>query len=357
MDTADTHRSEKHGLEPGTLTYIGRIRTDKVRMKIIYFDATTFEQKEIESAEECRPYLEKKEGVLWLDIEGVHDVEQMKHVSEVFALHPLMMEDILNTTQRPKFEDYDEHLCLVIKMLAIQGQTKHVLQEQVSFVLSEYFLISFQEGIEGDCFDTIRLRLPSLKYKARCLKADYLLFLLLDSIVDDYFSVLELLGNSFQELEKKQFNPDDFKNLPIKYYRLKTELLDVRKVAWPLREITNKLASTRSNQINERSDIYFRDVHDHTIQIVDSIELYREMLTELQNIYISGLSLRMNDVMKVLTMFSAIFIPLTFIVGVYGMNFEFMPELHQKYAYWVVWAVMIAISSVMILYFKRKQWL
>lgn len=357
MNTEDTHRSAKYGLDPGTFTYVGRHRTDSVRFKVIYFDADTFEQKEIFSAEECKPYLQKEGGVLWLDIEGVHDVEQMKLVSEVFCLHPLMMEDILNTTQRPKFDDYDDSSFVVLKMLTIQPVTRHIFQEQVSFVLGKNFLISFQEGIEGDCFDNIRLRLPNHKYKGRRLGADYLLFLLIDSVVDDYFNVVELLGNNFQELEKKQFNPEDYKNLPIRYYRLKTELLDVRKVAWPLREITNKLESTRSGQINERTDVYFRDVHDHAIQIVDSIELYREMLTELQNIYISGLSLKMNDIMKFLTMFSAIFIPLTFIVGVYGMNFEFMPELHEHYAYGIVWAVMICISFTMIIYYRHKKWL
>lgn len=357
MHTLEFKRSAKHGLDPGSLTYVGRARSTKISFKIIYFNEQSFEQKAIFSAEECRPYLNKEGGVLWLDIEGVHDAEQMKIVGEVFHLHPLLMEDVLNTTQRPKFDEYDETAFVVLKMLTTQPSSGHFLQEQVSFVIGRNFVISFQEGIEGDCFNGIRNRLPNPKYKARKLCSDYLLFLLIDSVIDEYFCILDMIETRFQELEKIHLSSEESNSLPIKYYKLKTDLLDIRKVAGPLREITNKLDSKRSNQINEHTDIYFRDIHDHTIQIVDNLEMYREMLTELQNIYISGLSLKMNDIMKFLTIFSVIFIPLTFIVGVYGMNFEFMPELHQRNAYWIVWGVMIMISAGMILYFRRKKWL
>ena len=347
-------RSKKKGLAPGTLVYIGEQKIDQIRITLIDYDKKGFQEKKIENIEECFPFKDKP-TITWINIDGLHDTCIIEKIGKHFDLHPLVLEDILNTGQRPKFEDLDKYIFVVGKMMYYDDQENETKTEQISFILGQNFVISFQEKL-GDVFDPIRERIRQAKGRIRKEKADYLLYALLDSIVDNYFIILEKVGDKIENLEEivvKSPEPASLQTI----HALKREMIFLRKSVWPLREVINNLGKTDSKLIQSSINIYLRDIYDHTIQIIDTVETFRDMLSGLHDTYLSSISNKMNEIMKVLTIFAAIFIPLTFIAGIYGMNFQFMPELSWRWGYFAVWGVILTVGITMIIYFKKKKWL
>ncbi len=347
-------RSSKAGLPPGTLVHVGEKRVETVRITFIDYDEQSFEEKQVTKIEECLK-LKNTPTVSWINIDGIHDIELIEKLGKGFELHPLILEDILSTGQRPKFEDYEKYIFIVLKMLSFSEENQSVEAEQVSLILGPNYVISFQERI-GDVFENIRDRIRNAKGRIRKMGPDYLAYALIDAIVDNYFVILERLGEKIESMEEEVIGDPTEKTVQ-QIHSLKRQMIALRKSIWPLRELIGGIQKSESSLINETTDIYMRDVYDHTIQIIDTIESFRDMVSGLLDIYLSSLSNKMNAVMKVLTIIATLFIPLTFVAGIYGMNFEYMPELKLKWAYGAVWLVMITIAVIMLFYFRRKKWL
>ena len=349
-----TKRSQKAGLPPGTLIHIGERKTEKPRIRIIDYNEEQVEEKEAKTIEECFPFKDKP-TVTWINIDGIHQVDIIEKLGSYFGLHPLLMEDILNTEQRPKMEDFGDYIFFVLKMLYLGDNKEEMEAEQVSLILGSNFVISFQER-EGDVFAPVRDRIRKHKGRIRKAGSDYLAYALLDAIVDNYFLILENVGEKIEDTEQRlAIKPDPETLMSIR--ELKKEMIFLRKSIWPLREVINGLDRSESPLIHESTNAYLRDVYDHTIQIIDTVESFRDMISGMLDIYLSSLSNKMNEVMKVLTIFASIFIPLTFIAGLYGMNFRFMPELEWQWGYFAVLFVMVLAGGSMLLYFRRKKWL
>ncbi len=347
-------RGKKIGLPPGTPVFVGERKIEKAKITIIDYDEKQFQEKEAKTIEECFPFKDTP-TVTWINIDGVHQVDVIENIGRYFELHPLILEDIMNTEQRPKIEDFERYIYIVLKMLYYDEKENETKIEQVSLILGENFVISFQE-MEGDIFGHTRERIRNGKGRIRKMGADYLGYTLLDAIVDNYFIILEKLGGRIEELEDKLVNdprPDTLHEI----HKLKREMIFLRKSVWPLREVINILERGESPLIQKSTLIYLRDVYDHTIQVIDQVETFRDMVSGMHDTYLSVISNRMNEIMKVLTIIATIFIPLTFIVGIYGMNFKFMPELEWRWAYFVVWFVVVVIAIFMLIFFKRKKWL
>ncbi len=341
------------GLPPGALIHIGEKKTERVRIRVINYDENQLLEKEIKKVEECLPFKEKP-TVTWINIEGIHQVNVLKKISDCFSLHPLVMEDILDTEERPKMEYYEDYIFIVLKMVYTEEEDSKVGYEQVSLVLGPNFVLSFQEK-EGDVFEPVRERIRN-KGRIRKQGADYLTYSLVDAIVDGYFIVLEKLGERIEFVEEKLLTNPTSQNLQ-EIHELKREIMLLRKSVWPLREIISGLERGESPLIQKSTAVYLRDVYDHVIQIIDTIETLREMLTGMLDIYLSSISNKMNEVMKVLTVIATIFIPLTFVAGVYGMNFEYMPELKWRWGYPLVLLVMLAVGISMLIFFRKRKWL
>jgi len=346
--------SNKVGLPPGTLVHIGEKRTEKVKITIIDYDETHFQEKEVETIEECFPFKDKP-TVTWINIDGLHEVEIIEKIGKHFEIHPLVLEDILNTGQQPKMEDLEQYVIVILKMLLYDEETKEIKPEQVSLILGPNFVITFQER-EGDVFDPIRDRLRKAKGRITKMKADYLAYSLIDTIVDHYYVVLEKLGEWIEGLEEELVTNPTHETLQT-IHTLKRELIFLRRSVWPLREAVISLERGESALIHESTGIYLRDVYDHTIQVIDTIETFRDMVSGMLDVYLSSLSNRMNEVMKVLTIIATIFIPLTFVAGIYGMNFKYIPELEFHWGYAASLILMGIIALVMLLYFRNKRWL
>ncbi len=348
-------RSKKAGLPPGSLIHIGEKRTEKVKITVIDYDEAHFQEKEMEAVEECFIFKEKP-TVTWINVDGVHKVEILEKLGSCYDIHPLILEDILNTDQRPKVEDRGHYLYIVLKMFYFNEKGNGIVTEQISMILGQNFVFSFQEGIEGDVFNPVRERLRSGKGKIRKAGADYLAYSLIDAIVDNYFIILERLGEKIESLEEKLvINPTTEVLKTI--HALKRELLFLRKSVWPLREVISAMERGESALINDSTLIYLRDIYDHTVQVIDTIETFRDMVAGMLDIYLSSISNRMNAVMKVLTVIATIFMPLTFLAGIYGMNFKYMPELEWRLGYPLLWLIMGVIAGVMLIYFSKKKWL
>jgi magnesium transporter len=347
-------RSKKAGLPPGTLVHIGEQKVEEVRITVIDYDEAHFQEEEIATVEECFLFKDKP-TVTWINVDGIHEVEVLELLGDCFGLHPLVLEDILNTDQRPKMEDFDDYLFVVLKTFSYNDQSDELEPEQISLILGPSSVMSFQER-EGDVFNPIRERVRSNKGRIRRMGADYLAYSLLDSIVDHYFIVLEQVGEKVEFLEEELVThptPETLQTI----HNLKRDMIFLRKSVWPLREVIGALERGESSLIKESMGIYLRDVYDHTIQVIDTIETFRDMISGMLDIYLSSVSNRMNEVMKVLTIIATIFIPLTLIAGIYGMNFKYMPELGWRWGYPVVWLVMLVIGILMLVYFRRKKWL
>lgn len=341
-------------MPPGSLVHIGEKRTEAALVGVLDYDASGLEEKSFQKVEECLPYLNPA-GVTWVNVEGVHDVEVIRTLGDHFAFHPLVMEDIVNTVQRPKIEDYDGYLFIVIRMLRPQ-QGAEFASEQLSLILGNNYLLTFQEGIRGDVFDSVRERIRTSKGKIRSMGADFLCYSLIDAIVDSYFSVLEELGEQIVDVEE-QLTLSPGRETLHRISDLKKEIIFLRRAVWPLRETISFLERGDSHLLTEATKLYFRDIYDHVIQVMDTVETYRDLLAGMLDLYLSSISNRTNEIMKFLTVIGMIFLPLTFLVGVYGMNFRNMPELEWHYGYYLLWALMLALSLAMIVFFRKKKWL
>lgn len=345
--------SDKHGQPPGTMVYTGKLTDEPLRITLIDYDAERMEEVTDAKIEDCLPF--KDAGtVTWINIDGLNDTSVIAKVGSTFGIHPLVLEDILHTNQRPKLEDNIDYLFLVVRMLYMAPGNSEVLSEQVSFILTDHGLITFQE-MAGDVFDGIRDRIRNNHGRVRKMGADYLLYALMDAIVDNYFLIMEATGEKIEDIEQAMMvDPDSI--LLNELYGMKRELLYIRKAVWPLREAIGGLERGESELFKEATTAYLRDLYDHTIQVIDSVETFRDMLSGVQDLYLSSMGQKTNQVMQVLTMIATIFIPLTFIAGVYGMNFEHMPELHWKYGYLGVWIIMLILTAGMVVFFRRKKW-
>jgi magnesium transporter len=348
-------RSIKGGLPPGALVHIGERKASETKVKVFTYNATYVVEQTVETIESCFP-LEDRTGVTWIDVDGLHDTEALGILGEHLGLHPLVVEDILNTEQRPKLEDHGEYIFVVLKSLYhVDEKNGQPEIEQISLVLGANYVLSFQER-EGDEFEPIRDRIRTNEGRIRKAGADYLAYSLIDLIVDQYFVVLERFGDEIEALEEELIAKPTTETLHA-IHQLKREMAFLRKSMWPLREVISGLERSESLLIHESTRLYLRDVYDHTIQVIDVVETFRDMLSGMLDIYLSSVSNRMNEVMKVLTIISTLFMPITFIAGVYGMNFRHMPELEWPWAYPLVWITMLVIAALMIVYFRRRKWL
>ena len=327
----------------------GKQKDQQVSIDLIQYNAKNFSRKNLNEDE-----LVNRKGFLdWVNVNGISDASKIKKIGGIFDLHHLVLDDIVSVKQRPKIEDYDNYLFCVLKMIYYSKQKLRT--EQISIVLGKDYVISFQEK-EGDVFDDVRNRIETEKSKIRKNGTDYLMYSLMDSIIDNYFLVLENIGEKIEKIEKVLLvrpSPETLSQI----YSLKRTLIYLRKSVWPLREVINKILRDENKLIKQETKIYYRDLYDHTIQVIDTIESYRDMSAGMLDIYLSSLSNKMNEVMKVLTIIATIFIPLTFLAGVYGMNFRYMPELNNQFSYPVIWCVMLLVAVIMIYYFRRKKWI
>ena len=344
----------KAGASPGTLVHIGEQKVDDTRITLIDYDEAHLQERVLDGIEEAFP-LKDLPTVTWINIDGLHEIDIIEKVGQHFNIHPLVLEDIVNTGQRPKTEEFEDFIYVVLKMLHYNENSGEISSEQFSLVLGPDFLISFQE-IQGDVFKTVRERIRKPKTRIRKAGCDYLAYALIDAVVDNYFLILEKLGENIETLEEDLLenpSPETLQTL----HEMKREMIYLRKQIWPIREMINSLVKGESSLVNESTSLFFRDIYDHTIQIIDTIESFRDILSGMLDIYLSTLSNKMNEVMKVLTIIATIFIPITFVAGIYGMNFKFMPELEWRWGYVMVWAIIVVVVGIMIGFFKKKQWL
>jgi magnesium transporter len=345
--------SSKVGLPPGSIVHVGEQKIEKVKITLTEYDENNVDSCEINSIEEIEPYTDTPQ-VTWVNVCGLHETEFIKQIGEKFNIHPLVLEDILNTETRPKLEISDNYVFITIKMLAYNDEEKQIDSEQVSFILGKNFVFSFLEKSDG-IFNPIRDRIANQVGRIRKQAPDYLFYTLIDIVVDQYYLLLERIEERIELLDDEVISNTDKSQIQ-KIYNLKNELLLTRRSVWPLREIFTQIIREEPELINENVEPYLRDLLDHTFQITETVEIQREITNGLMETYLSLMSNKMNEVMKVLTVIATIFIPLTFIVGIYGMNFKYMPELELPWAYFAVWGVMIAVVVIMILYFKRRNW-
>ena len=352
--------SKKYDLPQGTLLREGQKDSGKVKISVIDYDESNINERVLDSHEEAFPFLGSP-TVTWINIDGVHNLEIIEKIGKHFGLHPLTLEDIVFTNQRAKFESFDNYIYILLKMVYLNSGKDKMQTEQVSLILGENYVLSFQEK-EGDVFDGVREMLRTAKGKVRKMGPDYLSYRLLDAVVDNYFLILEHLGERVEIVEESLVgnpSPECLKGIQ----DMKKDMLYLRKSVWPLREVISSFHKDESPLIKDSTTVYIRDLYDHTIQVIDTIETLRDMASGMLDIYLSSISNRMNEVMKVLTIIATIFIPLTFIVGIYGMNFNTekspfnMPELNWPYGYMFAWVVMVSVALTMVLYFKRKKWL
>ncbi len=354
MPRSTKRRSIKSGMSPGSLVHIGEAKTEKITVHLFDYDKSQFQERELQRVEDVLPLLDKT-GVSWIDIAGLHDIGVIEKVGDLFNIHPLILEDILNTGQRPKMTEFDTYIYVVFKMLQFNTEEGRIDSEQISLVVGDHFLLSFQE-IQGDVFDSVRERIRKGKGRIRSAGCSYLAYTLIDAVVDQYYSVIELIGEKIEKMEETLLE-DSPPMLSGEIHQLKREMIHFRKQVLPMRQLLNNLLKSDSPLIHRSTDVFISDIYDHTIQVIDTLESYRDILSGLLEVYLSTLSNKMNQVMKVLTVIATIFIPLTFIVGIYGMNFKYMPELEWKWGYFITWGFMILVGLVMLAVFKKRKWL
>jgi magnesium transporter len=343
------------GQPPGTLAHRGERRQIDAKISVFDYDLSGAREFKDASIEKALEYKNNKKSITWINIDGIHEEKMIARLGERFGLTLLVMEDILNTTQRPKIEEYEEGIFLILKMIFIDPKSFEVTSEQLSLILGKNFVLSFQEKA-GDVFDQIRERIRTGSCKIRHSGADFLAYSLIDAVVDYYFEALENFGERIEEVEYRLINNPQTRTLN-DLYELKTAAIFLRKSIWPLREVISRLEKMESPLISASLQPYLRDVYDHAIQVIETVETYRDLLSGMLDLYLSSVSNRMNEVMKMLTIIATIFIPLTFIAGLYGMNFSDMPVQKIANGWVVIWSVMLSISLFMLMFFKRKKWL
>ncbi len=351
-------RMETVGLPPGSLIHVGEKRMEKTTISLIDYDETHFETHEDISVEETFAFRDR-ENTTWIHIQGIHDPSVVEKIGTHYHIHPLVLEDVLNSDQRPKIDRYEDCLYVVMKSIRSRHEspekTASIMVEQVSIILGPNFVISFQES-DAPIFKPVKKRILNRMGRIRKLGNDYLAYALMDTIVDDYFLVLDDLED---EIEKKEENLilDRPRENPYGLYQLKRQILYVRKAIYPVRDLVVRFQKTDLALVSDSTAVYIRDLYDHVIQLIDIVETFREMSTSLLELYHTSISNRMNEVMKVLTIISTTFIPLSFITGLYGMNFKYMPELEWKWGYPAVWGIILAVALTLLVFFKRKKWL
>jgi magnesium transporter len=347
-------RTKNPGLPPGSLLHVGQRKLSTVKLAVHSYTPAQVQEKELHSLEELAA-LRSTDAIHWIQVNGLHDTGLIEELCTTFSVHPLVQEDILNTEHRPKLEDYGDYLFVALKALWVSGESEELTGEQVSLIVGPSYVISFQES-DYDLFGPVRSRLGSGKGRMRKEGSDYLAYALIDTVVDNYFDALEVLGEKIEALEEVlvvQPGADTLQQIHL----LKRQMLLFRKALWPLREVIGCLSRGESSLVKDSTLLYIRDVYDHTIQVIDTLETYRDIVSGMLDIYLSSVSNRMNQIMKVLTIISTIFIPLTFIVGVYGMNFKSMPELEWEWGYPAVWLLMIIVFLVELKFFRNRRWL
>ncbi|WP_339734758.1 magnesium/cobalt transporter CorA [uncultured Gimesia sp.] len=351
--------SKKVGMPPGSLIHVGDFDEEETRISVIDYGRIDLEEPVVETVEDLLKFREK-DSITWVCLEGLKNVEITELIGKYFDIHPLVLEDILNTHQRPKFEEFDDYLYIVLKGLSLQHRDSssgefRVEYEQISILVLNDFVFTFKER-KDDLFVPLIQRIRNSSGRIRSLGSDYLTYALLDTIVDQNFVLLDSMDERIDAIEEELLaNPTSETLMAIQ--RLKRELIDIRRSTSPQRELLSAILRSDHGLISEKIHIYYRDVFDHVLRITESVDSYRDMLGGLLDIYVSSVSNKMNEIMKILTVFASIFIPLTFIAGIYGMNFEYMPELKWKWSYPALWVVFVTIPTVLLVYFKKKKWL
>ncbi len=348
-------RRKKAGLPPGSVVFTGNKKVEKILIHYLQYDSEHFEQEVLDNHAETVFRQSSEDKVDWYDIRGIHDVELIQLLGRTFHIHPLVLEDVADVHQRPKFEEYEKGNFISIRGLKFDKSENKVLTEQVTIYFKKGFVATFQET-DSDLFDLIRQRIKNGKGKIRQRGADYLAYAIIDVLVDHYYVVLDEIEEVIEYFEDEVISNQDA-NIKGEIHNLKKELLVLRKSISPLREAIGRFSKTESSFVEDSSLVFIRDLYDHTIQIMDMVETYRDMLNGLQDLFLTEVSFRMNKVMQLLTLISTIFIPLTFLAGIYGMNFSHMPELQWEYGYFVLLGVMVVIFVALLFYFRKKRWI
>jgi len=344
---------KKPGSPPGTLIHTGPRYLEHTRITVIDYDAEGLREWEVTDPPECAS-LRDSPSVTWINVDGLHDPAVIEGLGEIFGLHPLVQEDILSVGQRPKVEEYEGYIFLEMNMLHPDGGRLMVQEEQLSIAVGPSWVLTFQERA-GDVLGPVRERLRAGKGRIRTRGPDYLAYALTDAVVDSYFHLLEKVGDQIEALEEEAMDRPSNATM-LRIHDLRREMIVVRKSIWPVRDLMAALVRLDTPLVAEGTRVYLRDVYDHAVQLIDTVENLRDLVASLMDIYLSTVSNRTNEVMKVLTVIATIFIPLTFVAGVYGMNFEYMPELAVPWAYPAVWGVMLAVAGGMLLFFRRRGW-
>ncbi len=349
------YASDKTGLPPGSLVHVGNVLTEETRISVVDYSKDVATETQISSIDELLSY-RQSDTVTWVIVEGLSNVGVVEQIGEMFGIHQLVLEDILNTHQRPKFEEYEDYLYIVLKGMMAEGEEFTVSYEQISLLLLENIVFAFKEK-QDELFAPVLQRIRTSKGRFRSLGADFLTYSILDAIIDQNFILIDALDEAITVLEDQLLAGEPSNATLNAIQRLKREIVGVRRYVSPIRELINEMLRSESPLIDEKTHIYLRDVSDHAIRVIESIELHRDIISGLLDIYISSVSNKMNEVMKVLTVFASIFIPMTFLTGIYGMNFEYMPELKLHWTYPALWLVFLTIPVSLLIYFKRKKWL
>ena len=329
-------------------------RSHDISVDVVQYNADSFGEYTLDSLTDLSKPTDASK-VHWTNVTGVHDPQLVKEIGEIFNLHPLVLEDIANTSQRPKLEEFDDYAYVVAKMVMFRNQGIAIRSEQISFVLGKNYLLTFQEE-SGDVFEGVRKRIRESKGRIRSQGGDFLLYALLDAIIDHYFVVLERFGEELERIEDAVLESYDTADMIRSVYSVRRELVLLRKAVWPLRELIKGLQDTELKLIQKKTKLFVRNLYDHTVQVMDTIESFRDLVSSIREMHMTAMSNKMNAIMKVLTIIATIFIPLTFVAGIYGMNFEYMPELKWRLGYPISIAVMVGMAGAMVYYFKRKRW-
>jgi magnesium transporter len=346
--------AEKSGLPPGSLVHVGEVHRHEHKISVVNYNKSTLEKHTVKSIEELLPY-KTSDTITWVIVDGLKDVSIIDAIGQHFDIHALVLEDILNTHQRPKFEEFDDYLFIVLKAIALGKEEYNVEYEQISLLVLNNFVFTFKEKPD-EVFDPILTRLSNDKSQIRNLGADYLAYIIMDTIVDEYFALQDTFDELIESVEDDLLTNPSTKTLS-KIQKFKRELIFLRRTVSPLRELLAAIQRSESPLLDEKTRRYFGDVYDHAIRIIEAMESYRDLIAGMLDIYLSSVSNKMNETMKVLTVFASIFIPLTFIAGVYGMNFEYMPELKWRWGYPALWIVFVGVSVFLLRFFKKKNWL
>jgi magnesium transporter len=354
MSESLSYASEKSGLPPGSLVHVGEVHAHEHKISVVNYNKSTVQKHTVKSIEELLPY-KTADAITWVIVDGLKDVGIIDDIGRHFEIHPLVLEDILNTHQRPKFDEFNDYLYIVVKSISLGNKEFDVEYEQISLLILNNFVFTFMEKPD-ELFDPILNRLDNDKSQFRTLGADYLAYGIMDAIVDKYFVLQDTFDELIEEVEDKLLSDPSSETLA-SIQKIKRELIFLRRSVSPLRELLAAIQRSESPLINDKTRRYFGDIYDHAIRIIEAIESYRDLIAGMLDIYLSSVSNKMNETMKILTVFASIFIPLTFIAGVYGMNFEYMPELKWKWSYPVLWIFFISISIFLLRFFKKKKWL